>query len=142
VIWHTTHDCTECVGAPQHTRISELYMALPVIAPMLIPMRELSRYGSSLMPLRPLLHVMILPVHSQHPCLVSIDRSQLHYRNVCYWEDVENSSKQHGLPRVHLRTGQTCLVAPQSKLSLLSLLSGFCLLNLNCVLFPSNKRGT
>jgi hypothetical protein len=73
VIWHTTHDSIHCVGAPQHTR--KLHMTLPVRAPMLSSARKPSRYGSSRMPLHPLLHVMILPVHALHSCLVSSARS-------------------------------------------------------------------
>jgi hypothetical protein len=61
------------VGAPQHAR--KLHMTLPVRALMLSSARIPSRYGSSRMPLHPLLHGMILPVHAQHPCLVSSARS-------------------------------------------------------------------
>lgn len=73
VIWHTTHYSTHYVGAPQHTR--KLHMTLPVRAPMLSSARKPSRYGSSRMPLHPLLHRMILPVHAQHPRPVSSTRS-------------------------------------------------------------------
>ena len=65
------------------------------------------------MPLHPLLHGMILPVHARHPCLEL--SSQLHYQDVCCREAGGKSSKQHG---------QACSVSPYSKLGLLSLLSG------------------